>query len=93
MLLEINRSAIAARERGADTLAAELLVGYRRSYCEFINAGWAAGPDHHPGGRGKSKRPKHVNLGDRLDTHRDEVLRYTDDLRVPFSNNGSQQDT
>ena len=79
-------------KRGADTLVAELLVGYRHSYCEFINPGWAANPDHHPGGRGKGKRCKHVNLLDRLDTHRDEVLRYADDLQVPFTNNGSEQD-
>ena len=92
LLIEINRAAIAARELGAKTLAAQVLVGYRRSYREFINAGWAANPDHHPGGRGKSKRPKHINLLDRLDTHRDEVLRYADDLRVPFTNNGSEQD-
>jgi transposase len=78
--------------QGAKTLTTQVLVGYRRSYCEFINAGWAANPDHHPGGRGKSKRPKHINLLDRLDTHRDEVLRYADDLRVPFTNNGSEQD-
>jgi len=32
------------------------------------------------------------DLLDRLDTHRDEVLRYADDLRVPFTNNGSEQD-
>lgn len=92
MLLEINRTATAAREAGADALAPELLKTYRRRYEQFIAAGWAANPDHLPGGRRKSKRPKHVNLLDRLDTHRDEVLRYADDLRVPFTNNGSEQD-
>lgn len=92
LLLEINRTATAAREAGADALAPELLKTYRGRYEQFIAAGWAANPDHLPGGRRKSKRPKHVNLLDRLDTHRDEVLRYADDLRVPFTNNGSEQD-
>lgn len=92
LLLEVNRTATAARQAGADTLAPELLATYRGRYEQFVAAGWAANPDHLPGGRGKSKRPKHVNLLDRLDTHRDEVLRYADDLRVPFTNNGSEQD-
>lgn len=82
----------AARDVDAEDLSAELLATCRRRYDEFINAGWAANPDHHPGRRGKGKRPKHVNLLDRLDTHRDEVLRYCHDLRVPFTNNGSEQD-
>jgi len=92
LLIEMNRTATAARELSADGLAATLLQTYRDRYCGLITAGWAANPDHHPGGRGKSKRPKHVNLLDRLDTHRDEVLRYAADLRVPFTNNGSEQD-
>jgi transposase len=92
LLREINRTATAARAAGADALAAELLAAYRRRYAELIDAGWAANPDHHPGGRGKTRRPKHVNLLDRLDGHRDEVLRYANDLRVPFTNNGSEQD-
>ena len=53
---------------------------------------WAANPEHGPGQRGKRRRPKHVNLLDRLDGHRDEVLRYAADLRVPFTNNGSERD-
>lgn len=92
LLCEINRTTIAAREAGAHTLSPRLLAGYRRRYDELITAGWAANPDHSPGGSGKRRRPKHVNLLDRLDGHRDEVLRFAADLRVPFTNNGSEQD-
>ncbi len=92
LLIQIKRTVAAARDAGADGLAATLLTTYRRRYDEFITAGWAANPDHHPGRRGKGKPPKHVNLLDRLDTHRDEVLRSCHDLRVPFTNNGSEQD-
>ena len=92
LLREINRTATAARDIAADGLAPSLLATYRRRYGELIDAGWAANPGHHPGGRGARRRPKHVNLLDRLDTHRDEVLRYGHDLRVPFTNNGSEQD-
>ena len=92
LLREINATVAAARDIGADGLAARQLAGYRRRYAELIDAGWAANPDHHSGSRGHRRRPKHVNLLDRLDSHRDEVLRYAVDLRVPFTNNGSEQD-
>jgi len=92
LLREINRTVAAARQQQADGLADGLLATYQRRYDELVTAGWAANPDHHPGGRGKSRRPKHVNLLDRLDIHRGEVLRYAHDLRVPFTNNGSEQD-
>lgn len=92
LMREINRTTGAARQLNADGLADSLLATYRRRYDELIAAGWAANPDHHRGARGKSRRPKHVNLLDRLDTHRDEVLRYAHNLNVPFTNNGSEQD-
>lgn len=92
LLCEINRTTIAARDAGAHALAPALLATYRRRYNDLIDTGWAANPDHQPGGRGKRRRPTHVNLLDRLDGHRDEVLRFAADLRVPFTNNGSEQD-
>jgi transposase len=92
LLCESNRTVTAARDAGADALSPQLLATYRRRYGQLIEAGWPANPDHRPGQRGNRRRPKHVNLLDRLDTHRDEVLRSAQDLRVPFTNNGSEQD-
>lgn len=92
LLCEINTTARAGRELGADAMHPDLLAAYRRRYDTLIQAGWAANPGHQPGRRGRSRRPKHVNLLDRLDTHRHEVLRYAADLRVPFTNNGSERD-
>lgn len=93
LMREINHTTIAARQLDADALADPLLATYRGRYDELITAGWAANPEHHRGGPGKIRRPKHVNLLDRLDTHRKEVLRYAHNLNVPFTNNnGSEQD-
>jgi transposase len=92
LLTEINRTTGRARDDNAPSLAPTLLATYQRRYHELIEAGWAANPDYQPGQRGKRRRPKHVNLLDRLDTHREEVQRYAEDLRVPFTNNGSEQD-
>lgn len=60
-------------------------------YDEIIQAGWAPNPDYHPGKHAK-KRPEQVNLLDRRDSHREEVLRFATDLRVPFARNGSDRD-
>ena len=70
-----------------------MLAGYRRRYDQLITAGWAANPDYSPGGRGKRRRPKHVNLLDRLNGHRrTRCCAFATDLRVPFTNNGSERD-
>jgi transposase len=41
---------------------------------------------------GRQARPPAARLLGRLDTHRTEVLRFLDDLRVPFTNNQSERD-
>ena len=92
LLREINRTTSHARDAGAAELAPSLLATYQRRYAALINMGWEANRGHHRGGRDKGKRPKHVNLLDRLDLQRHEVLRFATDLRVPFTNNGSEQD-
>ena len=85
LLAEINRIAHRGRDFGGTAFAPELMVKYQRRYDEFIRAGWAANPGFSPGTHA-TKRPKHVNLLDRLDGHRQEVLRFATDLRVPFTN-------
>ncbi|WP_427019160.1 IS66 family transposase (plasmid) [Pseudarthrobacter sp. P1] len=91
LLAENNRVAHRGREAGGTHFAPALLAQYQRRYETLVQAGWAANPVHHPGKHAK-KRPKHVNLLDRLDGHREEVLRFATDLRVPFTNNGSERD-
>ncbi len=91
LLAEINRVAHRGREAGGTDFAPALLAIYQRRYEAVIKAGWAANPGYSSGKHAK-KRPKHVNLLDRLDGHRQEVLRFATDLRVPFTNNGSERD-
>ena len=91
LLAEINRVAHRARDFGGTAFAPALLGKYQRRYNGLIQAGWAANPGFSPGNH-VTKRPKQVNLLDRLDGHREEVLRFAADLRVPFTNNGSERD-
>lgn len=92
LLSEINATAHRGRAIGGTVFDPSLLASYRARYSRLIEAGWAANPDYQCGQPGKGRRPKYVNLLHRLDSHRDEVLRYAEDLRVPFTNNGSEQD-
>ncbi len=59
-------------------------------YEEIIAAGRALHPPRAPG-QPRRKRAKAANLLDRLDTERDQVLRFAYDWRVPFDNNTSEQ--
>ena len=69
LLAEINRIAHRGRrDFGGTAFAPDLLAKYERRYEALIQAGWTANPDHHPG-RHDKKRPKHMNLLDRLDDH------------------------
>ena len=85
LLAEHNRIAPRGRDFGGTAFAPDLLEKYQRRYDEFIRAGWAANPGFSPGTHA-TKRPKHVNLLDRLDGHRQEVLRFATELNVPFTN-------
>jgi len=59
-------------------------------YEEIIAAGRALHPPRAPG-EPRRKRSKAANLLDRLDTERDQALRFAFDWRVPFDNNTSEQ--
>jgi transposase len=59
-------------------------------YEEVIAVGRALHPPRAPG-EPRRKRSKAANLLDRLDTERDQVLRFAFDWRVPFDNNTSEQ--
>jgi transposase len=71
---------------------ARLVARYQR----LLADGERANPPPRPrrGVAGTSGHDAHRPQGllARLDTHRDEVLRFLDDLRVPFTNNQAERD-
>lgn len=82
-----NRVACTARQQGLTKIppehAAEALMHYRHA----VLVGLA---DHRRAeGRTQSKAR---NLLERLRDREPEILRFTDDLAVPFTNNGSERD-
>ena len=70
-------------------------VGYFQTrYDTLLDEAEAANPPRPrcPGTRGRVKQSPTYNLIARLRTHRDEVLRFLTDLRVPFDNNQAEPD-
>src|SRR6266536_4187684 len=80
-----------ARDSGADRLEATVLAGLRDRYDRILAAGRAANPPPPcpPGRRRRRRSPAACLLG-RLAGHRDEVLRFLEDLRVPPTNNQAE---
>jgi transposase len=79
----------AAHER-ATGFTVDALECVTARYEEITSAGRALHPARAPG-EPRRKRSKAANLLDRLDTERDQVLRFAFDWRVPFDNNRSEQ--
>jgi hypothetical protein len=65
--------------------------GLQRTYDLILAQGRGGNPESDSGW-GRRKRPAAVNLLDRLTTHREQVLRFSVELAVPFTNNLAEQD-
>lgn len=91
LLREANIATHDARERGDPHLDPSIRHSIRTRYGRLIAAGYRANPD--PAGRKRDVYEKEAyNLVVRLDTYRDDVLRFIDDLAVPFTNNTGERD-
>lgn len=93
LLVEINLAVELVRANGGTALPADRLAGYQRRYDALVTAGKELNPP--PPRTGKRGRPALGPAGSllaRLHTHRDDVLRFATDLRVPFTNNQAESD-
>lgn len=92
-LVEIALAVEVARVNGATALPDQRLVGFRCRYDTLVAVGKALNPP--PPRTGKRGRPALGPAGSllaRLATHREDVLRFTTDLRVSFTNNQAERD-
>jgi transposase len=83
-----------ARARGESSLPTSVIEHLTTTYHQLLQAGLAAQPPplrmpHH---RGRVKQTKAKNLLDRLQRDAQSILLFLSDFRVPFTNNGSEQD-
>jgi transposase len=93
-LLACHKMVEEARARGETCLPADVLEHLTDIYHQLISAGLAAQPPPPPGPKqkGRAKQTKAKNLLDRLQHDAQAFLLFLSDFRVPFSNNGSEQD-
>lgn len=86
-----------ARARGEICLEASVISHLTSTYHHLIEIGLAAqpppaSPGPAPKKRGRVKQTKAKNLLDRLQRDAASFLLFMSDFRVPFTNNGSEQD-
>lgn len=94
LLQDLHSAVGRARATGEDRLDPDELAGYRANYEQIIAQG---NHDNPPGTiptgkRGVIRQTPARNLLSRLDTYRDDVLRFAHDFRAPFDNNLAERD-
>lgn len=89
----MRRATVRARAAGHAALDARTRRRYARRFAALLAAGEAAEPPPVRGPRpAKPRRTPGAQLLDRLRRYRDAVLRFVDDLRVPFDNSEAERD-
>lgn len=86
-LLDLKKATDTARATGADRVDPDLLVTAHRAWL----AAAAIGANVNSWRRDDIQR-KHDALARRMTDRVDDILRFAEDLRIPFDNNGSERD-
>lgn len=94
LLRELHQTVGDALTAGAGALEPNVLAGYRDRYQQIIALGYETNPAGTipTGKRGVIRQTPAHNLLVRLDTYREDVLRFAHDFRVPFDNNQAERD-
>jgi transposase len=91
LLIEARDAVEEAKRKGRDRLDASVLHSIRVRYGKLVKKGWAANPAPEFGKRSGYNK-KAANLLIRLDTQREDVLRFTADFASSFTNNQAERD-
>jgi transposase len=93
-LLAMKKAADEARQNGIQEIAAAHRKRLQASYDKWVRIGLEAHPEKTKptGKRGRIGQSKETNSLRRLRDKREEVLRFMNDLRVPFDNNQAERD-
>jgi transposase len=94
LLCEANTATCMARAAGLAALPGPMIDDFFTCYEALLAEGACCHPHRSapPGQRRRLKQSPAYNLITRLSAHRDEVLRFITDLRVPFDNNLAERD-
>jgi transposase len=94
LLLEIKEAVDAAKRAGKKSLSPKRLYIFNEKYSRIIKTGRKKHPEctDKKAGRGRKKRSLAGNLLLRLETRRDDILRFAKNFKVPFDNNQAERD-
>ena len=94
LLRDLHTTVQRTRASGADRLDPGELAGCRAAYEQIVTLGHHhnPAPTIKTGKRGVIRQTPARNLLVRLDEHREQVLRFAHDFRVPFDNNRAERD-
>jgi transposase len=94
LLRDLQLAVATAKDAGHDDLDILQLADCRAAYQQIIATGYRENPLNttRTGRRGFIAQTPARNLLGRLDTHREDVLRFAHDFQVPFDNNLVERD-
>ncbi len=95
LLLDIKAAVEQARAEGRSSLHPLEVADWKARYAALLEEGYRANPPDPPpeaSKRGRRKQSAARNLLDRLSTHQEAVLRFLDNVAVPFDNSLAERD-
>jgi transposase len=94
LLLDIKQAVDAAQQEHRSALLSEQVTDFETRYEQWVTHGEQANPpnERQAGQRGKVKQSTATNLLNRLRNHREKILAFMYDFKVPFDNNLAERD-
>jgi len=97
LLVEINEAVDTAQQASLTCLTSEQLSGFNNRYDHWVEQGLQANtppqrPDDKAKKRGRIKQSPAKNLLDEFHDHKESVLAFMNDFRVPLDNNQAERD-
>ena len=94
LLLKIKQTVETAKEHNQTALSDEQIASFNVQYDQIVAAGLLINPtpQRTEGKRGRVKQSFTKNMLDRLNNHKEKVLAFMNDFKVPFDNNLAERD-